>query len=208
MYRSELYLPAAEELEQFVASMRHGHLIAVGEDGHPCVSILPFLKQGDEIELHCVRADPTFRALQRDPRVSFVVSDFLAATPHHWVDPNDAGRATLHFRAVQYSCEASWSTHPKEVAAALARLTEAYDGPGTYQPIEDGEFYGPRLARLATIRLRVLAAEPKFKVGPRGSADGKLRVAEHLRHRAHPGDAHAAAIIERAAQAPVRSPSV
>src|SRR5688572_29069455 len=106
MYRSQRFQPPSEHVEAFVRSMRHGYLTASGPDGFHSASILPFIKDGDAFELHCVRADPTFVALQADPRVTFLVSDFLAASPHHWVDPNDAGKATLHFRAVQYSCQA------------------------------------------------------------------------------------------------------
>jgi hypothetical protein len=205
MHRSPLYQSEPVEVEEFVRSMRHGYLTATATNGYHSVSILPFIKDGDEIELHCVRADPTFVALQADPRVTFVVSDFLAASPHHWVDPNDAGRATLHFRAVQYSCEATWSTNPADVAATLRRMVEDYDGPGAYQPIEDGSFYGPRLARLATVRLRILATDAKFKVGPAGNARLKLEVADRLRERRAPGDERAANVIERAAVSPSAS---
>ncbi|MEX0784188.1 MAG: FMN-binding negative transcriptional regulator [Dehalococcoidia bacterium] len=200
MHRSESYQADAAEVEAFVRSMRHGYLTAAGTRGFPSVSILPFLKAGETIELHCVRADPTFVALQADPRVTFLVSDFLAASPHQWVDPNDAGRATLHFRAVQYSCEARWSTNPADVAAILRRMVDAYDGSGAYQPIEDGSFYGPRLARLAMIRLRIIETEAKFKAGPAGDVNTRIRLAEHLRERAAPGDLRAADVIEQRAR--------
>jgi transcriptional regulator len=206
MYRSERYLAEPDEVDEFVRTMRHGYLTAANPQGYPSVSILPFLKDGDFIELHCVRADPTFVAIQANPRVTFVVADFLAATPHQWVDPNDAGRATLHFQAVQYSCEATWSTNPADVAATLRRMVEAYDGPGEYEPVEDGTFYGPRLARLATVRLRILEAEAKFKLGPAGDARLKLQVASRLRERANPGDLRAADVIEARAAAPLLRP--
>lgn len=196
MYRSQNYENDPAEVEEFVASMRHGYLIAAPPGGFPATSTLPFLKTADEIALHCVQADPTFAALQANPRVTFLVSDFLAATPHHWIDTNDAGRATLHFRAVQYSCEATWSTDPADVAATLARLISAYDGPGVHQPIAVNDFYGPRLARLAALRLRIVATDAKFKVGPAGKAELKLAVAHRLRERTSPGDTHAAAIIQ------------
>src|SRR6476661_2320161 len=100
MYPSNRYPTDPAAAEAFVAGQRHGTLIATPPDGYPQVSILPFVKTGDLIEVHCVRADPTFRAVQANPRVTFFVSDFLAFSPHDWIDPDDAGRATLHFRAV------------------------------------------------------------------------------------------------------------
>jgi hypothetical protein len=84
-------------------------------------------------------------------------------------------------------------------------MVEDYDGPGAYQPIEDGSFYGPRLARLATVRLRILATDAKFKVGPAGNARLKLEVAHRLRERRAPGDERAANVIERAAVSPSAS---
>src|SRR5205823_750508 len=123
MYRSPKYPTPPDLAEEFVQSMRHGTIIAAPADGFPQVSILPFVKTGEEIELHFVQLDPTFQALQADPRCTFLVSDFLAFTPHHFVDPDDAGRATLHFRAVAYECEARFiSSEPADVAGALSRL--------------------------------------------------------------------------------------
>ena len=197
VFASSNYPPDLEAAERFVAEMRHGTLIACTEDGYPQVSILPFVKTGDVIELHCVQADPTFDAVRANPRVTFFVSDFLAWSPHSWVDERDAGRATLHFRAVAFECDVERvSTDPADVAGALSRLLNAYEPRATYEPVEMGDFYGPRLRRLATMRLRVVRAHVKFKTGPAGTADTKRRVAEKLRERAQSGDIRAADVIE------------
>jgi transcriptional regulator len=197
MYPSPRYPASDEEAEAFVAGQRHGTLIAVGADGFPQVSILPFVKRGDHIELHCVQADPTFAAMRANPRVTFLVSDFLAFSPHDWVDATDAGRATLHFRAVAYECEASVSTEPADVAAALARLLAAYEPGEAHAPLEDGPRYGARLRRLAALRLRVVRRQAKFKVGAAPPpADARARVVAGLRRRRQPGDARAAEVIE------------
>jgi len=177
--------------------MRHGTLIASTTEGYPQVSILPFVKTGDVIELHCVQADPTFDAVRANPRVTFFVSDFLAWSPHNWVDGQDAGRATLHFRAVAFECDVErLSTDPDDVAGALGRLLAAYEPGASYEPVKMGDYYGARLRRLATMRLRVVHTHIKFKTGPAGTAETKRRVAERLRERAQPGDARAADVIE------------
>lgn len=196
MYPSPRYPTDPAEAEAFVAGQRHGYLIATPPGGHPQVSILPFLKDGDEIELHCVRADPTFAAIQANPRVTFFVSDFLAFSPHDWVDLENAARATLHFKAVQFTCEATTSTDPNDVAAALRRLLARYEPDADFVPLVDGDFYGPRLRQLGVVRLRVRAMQPKFKVGPAGPDEDKRTVARHLRQRNAPGDARAADVIE------------
>jgi transcriptional regulator len=197
MYDSDRYNTVDPALvDAFVAGQRHGTLIATAPGGHPQVSILPFVKRGDRIELHCVQEDPTFGALRANPRATFLVSDFLAFSRHGWVDPVDAGRATLNFRAVQFECDAELSTDPSDVAAALARLLAAYEPGASYTPVEDGRFYGSRLRRLATVQLTVLRAQVKFKTGPFGTAELKRRVAAKLRERDEPGDARAADVIE------------
>jgi transcriptional regulator len=198
MFDSNKYRVDPALVEAFVAEQRHGTLLATPPAGHPQASLLPFVKRGDLIELHCVQVDPTFAAVRANPRVSFLVSDYLAWSPHDWVDPDDAGRATLHFRAVLFACEARVSTDPADVAAALARLLAAYEPEARYTPIRDDAFYGPRLRRLATLQLRVLGAQAKFKVGPAPPPeDVKRRVAGRLRGRAGPGDLRAAEVIER-----------
>ncbi|HEU5329761.1 MAG: FMN-binding negative transcriptional regulator [Thermomicrobiales bacterium] len=192
MYHSDRYPTSLAEAEAFVATQRHGYLIATPPGAHPQVSILPFVKQGDNIELHCVQEDPTFAAVRANPLVTFFVADFLAFSRHDWVDPNDGARATLNFRAVAYHCRAETSTAPSDVAAALARLLAAYEPGATYEPIANGDFYGPRIERLAAVYLHVLSTDAKFKVGPAGSAAVKRQVVAGLRERNEPGDARAA----------------
>jgi hypothetical protein len=197
VFASSNYPPDQAAADRFVSEMRHGTLIACSAEGYPQVSILPFVKTGEIIELHCVQGDPTFDAVRANPRVSFFVSDFLAWSPHSWVDDHDAGRATLHFRAVVFECDVEKvSTDPDDVAGALSRLLAAYEPGASYEPVRMGDFYGPRLRRLATMRLRIVRRQIKFKTGPAGSRETKLKVSEHLRERAEGGDVRAAEIIE------------
>jgi transcriptional regulator len=206
VFASSNYPPDQEAAERFVAEMRHGTLIACSDEGYPQVSILPFVKTGDVIELHCVQRDPTFDAVRANPRVTFFVSDFLAWSPHSWVSDQDAGRATLHFRAVAFECNVERvSTDPNDVAGALSRLLAAYEPGASYEPMKMGEFYGPRLQRLATMKLRIVRRHIKFKTGPAGTAETKLRVAAKLRERGQPGDLRAADVIEAYATSRDRS---
>jgi predicted FMN-binding regulatory protein PaiB len=199
VFASSNYPPDKAAADRFVAEMRHGTLIACPPEAYPQVSILPFVKTDDVIELHCVQADPTFDAVRANPRVTFFVSDYLAWSPHNWVDERDAGRATLHFRAVAFECDAERvSTDPADVAAALQRLLRSYEPGASYEPIQVGEFYGPRLRRLATMRLRIVRTHIKFKTGPAGTAETKHKVADRLRESGRAGDLRAAEVIEAA----------
>ena len=203
MYDSDRYRIDQATVDTFVAGQRHGTLIATPPGGHPQVSLLPFVKQGNQIELHGVQEDPTFVALVTNPRCTFLVSDFLAFSRHDWVDPNDGGRATLNFLAVQFECVAVVSIDPDVVAGALARLLAAYEPDAEYRPIRADDFYGPRLARLAAATLTVVRTQAKFKTGPAGPPELKRRVAEHLLARGEPNDARAAAVIESYLPKPV-----
>jgi hypothetical protein len=202
VFASSNYPPDQEAADRFVAEMRHGTLIACPPEGYPQVSILPFVKTDDLIELHCVQGDPTLDAVRANPHVTFFVSDFLAWSPHDWIDEQDAGEATLHFRAVAFECDAEFvSTDPHDVAGALGRLLRAYEPGATYKPIEMGRFYGPRLKRLATMRLRIVRSHVKLKAGPGGSVSNKQRVAHRLRERGGAGDVRAADVIEASLKA-------
>ena len=197
MYRSGKYPTDPAAVEAWVQTMRHGHLIATPPGGHPQVSLLPFVKTGDTIELHAVQRDETFQAILQNPRVTFHVSDFLAASRHDWVDPRDGARATLNFRAVSYACRAITSTDPADVAAALARLVRHYEPDANdYEPIRDGDFYGPRLRMLAAIHLTIVRTDAKFKVGPAGPPEVRRGVIAGLRARNEPLDQRAADVIE------------
>ena len=55
MYDTERYRTDPGAVEAFLAEQRHGTLMATAPDGHPQASILPFVKQGDLIELPNVR---------------------------------------------------------------------------------------------------------------------------------------------------------
>jgi transcriptional regulator len=197
MFASSNYPPDQAAADQFVQEMRHGTLIAYSAEGYPQVSILPFVKTDDVIELHCVQADPTFDAVRGNPRVTYFVSDFLAWSPHSWLSEQDAGRATLHFRAVAFECDVEkLSTDPNDVAGALSRLLARYEPDASYETVKVGDFYGPRLNRLATMKLRIVRRHVKFKTGPAGTAETKQKVASRLRERGQPGDSRAADIIE------------
>jgi predicted FMN-binding regulatory protein PaiB len=197
VYRSPRYPTPPEWVDAFVAEMRHGTVIAVAESGYPQVSLLPYVKTGDEIELHFVQRDPTFQALQANPRCTFLVSDFLAFTPHDFVDPVDAGRATLHFRAVSFECDVSFiSTEPADVAGALSRLLRHHEPDRSYDPPAVNDRYGARLGMLGTAKLTIRRTEAKFKVGPADALAVKRAVASRLRDRDEPGDRRAADVIE------------
>jgi hypothetical protein len=184
--------------DAFVASQKQGTLAASVEGGFPQMTLLPFLKVGDVIEVHCVQLDPTFQALRHNPRVAFLVSEFLGVFPSHWVDQADGGRGSTVYRAVNFECMASYDTNPDAVAAALTRLLSVYEPGAPNGAIRNDEVYGGRLQQLAAVKLKILGSQAKFKIGPAGAEETARRanVARELRLRNLPGDDKAAHWID------------
>ena len=71
----------------------------------------------ERIRLGTMVSPATFRAAQANPNVTLLVSDFLAYTPHDWIDPVDGSQSTLQFEAVLLQGTATLSTEPDEVAS-------------------------------------------------------------------------------------------
>lgn len=197
MFNSRKYRPEDPTLaDEFVRAQKHATLMAAAPGEVPQASILPFVfLEEDLVELHCVQADATFKAAAANPHVSLLVSDFLAFTPHEWIDPVDGSEATLQFQAVLMQGVATISTEPADVAAALARLMETYGHGPDYQPVADDELYGPQLRRLGTVRIAISSRQAKFKVG-KGTVEERVRIARKLRERGEPNDPRAAKVIE------------
>jgi transcriptional regulator len=206
VYDSDRYRAKAGQADELLERAQHGILVACSSGGWPQVSILPYFQDAPIVWAHCVQADPTCEALRANERCTFFVNDFLAFTPHDWVGPDDAGRATLNFQAVALECRGRVLTEPEDVAEVLRRTMERYEPGATYTPVTDGKVYGPRLRQLAAVRLEVVAVHAKFKTGPSGPPELKAHVAERLRQRGRPGDERAADVIDPGggpAQAPV-----
>ena len=184
--------------DAFVATQKQGTLAAQDEGGFPQMTLLPFIRTGELIELHCVQADPTFKALKHNPKVAFLVSEYLSVFPSRWADPQDGGRGSTVYRAVNFECVATYDTHPDAVAAALTKLLSVYEPGAPKGHITDGPVYGARLRQLAALRLQVVNTQAKFKIGPAGSDETARRanVAAELRRRDQPGDSAAAHWID------------
>lgn len=198
MYDSRKYRPDDEALiADFLRSQRHATLLATAPRLFPQASILPFVfVDVDTVELHAVQADPTFRALEANPNATLLVSDYLAYSPHHWLDPNDQSEATLHFEAVLLHGTATLSVDPQAVADALTRLTDLHGhGPDATPITVDDPLYNQQLRRLGVVRIAVVERQVKFKTGM-GTPEQRLDLARHLRERNEPNDRRAADVIE------------
>jgi transcriptional regulator len=203
VYKSPSYPPPDwPAVRAFVDRLAHGKLLATGPDGYPTASLIPFRYEPDpgdglgRFEVHLVQGDPTLAALGHNPRAAFLVDEFYAFTPHHVLDPDDAGLATLHFRAVLFRVEATVLTDSADVAAVLERLLARYEPDARWAPVADDARYGARLQRLAAAVLTVKAYDAKFKVAQNRTPEERRRLAAYLRRRKNPLDELAARQID------------
>ncbi len=190
--------PDPAEIDAFVDGQFCGKLVATDADGYPRVSVLPFVRAGDAIEVHMVQADPTCAALRAAGRGAFLLDEPLAFTPHHVVSERVAMFATLQFMAVAFRVDAEISLEPRDVAAALERLMARYEAGGTWEAVADGPVYGPHLRRLAVARLRIVGVDAKFKLAQNRTAEERERLLRFLEDRGLPGDAWAVRRIREA----------
>lgn len=164
MYRNAAY-PRVEwdTVTQFIEQNFQGKCIAVNEQGYPETSVLPYEYHGPTeaapfgwFDLHLVQADPTFIALQQHPRCAFIIDQPLAFSPHHLVDREYAGYATMHFQATHFYCHATTFTNAESVASVLDSLGRYYESGATFHPITDHAFYEKDLGRLGIVHLLIV----------------------------------------------------
>lgn len=189
--------PGEEEVRRFAEAQPYAVVLAQAASGFPSASLLPFrFTAAHTLEIHMVQEDPTYRGLRDTGRGSVLFEEFLAFTPHSLVDPDYAGMATLHFRAVLYEVTAEVSEDPREVSAVLARLLDRYEPGASYHALSDLPFYEGDLSRLACARLTIHASHVKFKTAQNRTPEERERVLAYLRSRNLPRDGHAADVIE------------
>ena len=183
----------------FVTSQGFGHLVAGGRGRDvPVVVPTQLLLRGDEVVLHLARANPVWAAIEENPVVLVSVAGDWAYIPSSWKAVGDEdprlGIPTTYYAAVQLVGVATVVDDAAGVAEVL-RLQL-----GDLQPEEDvvdPSEHGARLRAIRGLRVRVDEVRAKLKYG--GNVDGAHRTAirDRLHRRAGPGDAAAAAHIER-----------
>src|SRR5262245_37161943 len=185
------------EIDRLVDSQELGRLVTVGPDGTPHIGLYPFVRDGETVDLHLVRADEQIADLRERPTCVFELDDVLGVIPSYWVHKEYAGSATAYHRTVIFECAASINEDPAAIAAQQRRLLDRYQPEGGYRPLDPADpLYRGALAQLAAVRLQITRCRPKFKLGQNRPADTRRHVSAELRRRARPNDARAADALE------------
>lgn len=196
---------ARPEVDRFVAAQELGRLVTVGPDGTPHLGLYPFVYEGDQVDLHLVRADEQIADLKARPRCLFEVDEVLAVIPSYWVHAEYAGSATAYHRTVLFECRATVVEDPNAVAAQQARLLARYQPEGGYRSLDPADpLYRGAMAQLAAVRLEVVGRRAKFKLGQNRSLETRRRIMGELRKRGRPQDARAADALQWTIDVPGR----
>lgn len=196
---------ARPEVDRFVAAQELGRLVTVGADGTPHLGLYPFVYEGDQVDLHLVRADEQIADLKARPRCLFEVDEVLAVIPSYWVHAEYAGSATAYHRTVLFECRATVVEDPNAVAAQQARLLARYQPEGGYRSLDPADpLYRGAMAQLAAVRLEVVGRRAKFKLGQNRPLETRRRIMGELRKRGRPQDARAADALQWTIDVPGR----
>jgi len=188
---------ARPEVDRFVMAQELGRLVTVGADGTPHLGLYPFVYEGDQVDLHLVRADEQIADLKARPRCLFEVDEVLAVIPSYWVHAEYAGSATAYHRTVLFECRATVVEEPRAVAAQQVRLLARYQPEGGYRSLDPADpLYRRAMAQLAAVRLEVVGRRAKFKLGQNRTAATRRQIIGELRKRGRAQDGRAAEALQ------------
>src|SRR5262245_52925384 len=185
------------EIDRLVDSQELGRLVTVGPDGTPHIGLYPFIRDGETVDLHLVRADEQIADLRERPTCVFELDDVLGVIPSYWVHKEYAGSATAYHRTVIFECVASIDEDPSAIAAQQQRLLDRYQPEGGYRKLDpEDPLYRGALNQLAAVKLRISRCRPKWKLGQNRPPDARRNVIAELRRRGRPNDGRAADALE------------
>ena len=187
------------EWRTFVTSQGFGHLVAGGRGRDvPVVVPTQLLLLGDEVVLHLARANPVWAAIEENPVVLVSIAGDWAFIPSSWKVVGDEdprlGIPTTYYAAVQLVGVATVVDEADAVAEVLRlQLGDLQPGEDVVDPAE----HGARLRAIRGLRVRVDEVRAKLKFGGNADVEHRTAVRDRLGLRAGPGDAAAAAHVER-----------
>lgn len=175
-----------------------GQLSVNGLPGHPPV-VVPthFTYDGHHLLLHLARPNPVWKAIERDPNVTFTVIGDYAFIPGPWrtkagTRPVD-GVPTSYYTAVQFTCRAEIIDDPEAKADLLRRQLAHFQPDGDYAAVAvDQPPYGRLLPGMRGLRLEVIEVVAKFKYDDHKPVEHRTAVADRLIARGQGFDVPAA----------------
>lgn len=183
--REDYEFTSREEILAFIDGRTHGHLAFVRPDGTPGLVALNFVRVGEALYFHGAMEGEKVAALEREPRVTFMVDDDYSLVPSYFRGPELACPATQYYKAAVIHGVAAFVEGREEKAAGLQWLMEKLQPEGGYRPITATDpMYRKSLATTAVIRLEIQQLTAKFKFGQNLPKRTRGKVARQLTSRA------------------------
>jgi len=186
---------SAEPWQQLLRRQAFGLLITVDGDAL-FTTHLPYLvsEDGETLRMHMARANPHWKALERQPRCRFAVQGEHAYVSPSWYDTPESV-PTWNYEAVHVDGTAALSFDEADLWQLLRDMSLRFEAPDSaWRPEGLSErFRRPRLASIVGVTLRVAHGDAKQKLSQNRSDAERRRVARELRQR---GDGRLADAME------------
>ncbi len=188
----------AAQIEALCRRARMAHLLLLGEGGAPLAgwTNAPRLGPG-HFMVHLASNDPQAEALSDGCTAWLSFSEILSTIPSHWLDAQDASRATSLYLHAEFTCVARVLENGPAAFEALEGLMRHFQPEGRHLPLHGHEaFYRPKTADLKVALLEVQSARTKWKVGQVWTPERRRAVLKELKQRGRPEDQRSAAEME------------
>jgi uncharacterized protein len=198
MIYHRFYEVPEDDIAALITNQIAGRLITIGDNGTPHVGVFPFLHRDNRIEVHLAEGDEQLADLRRGSSCVFEIGDVLAYIPSYWEDEHNASGADIYHRTVVVEGAAELLTSADVVAEHLRSLLSRYQPEGRYVAVDaDHEMYARMLRRLTVVRVSIVRARSKFKLGQQRPIEMRQRIIAALQQRNRPADHIAAEAVSR-----------
>lgn len=195
----------ADEWRTWLAQGRDFGTLVVNGPESRCPDVVPvhyFMAASEEIALHLARANPVWRAIERNNHVAFSVVDDYAFIPAPWrLSPDAApetGVPTSYYSAVVFEGTATIVAEANHKADLLGQQMRTYQPDGGYGEISaSGGPYARMLAGIQFALIQIESVRAKFKYDDHKDAELRAGVSTHLGERGRGVDSKAKEQLDR-----------
>ena len=204
MYVPRANAMAEQDVREFLAAHPAGHLVTVGADGRPDVTLLPVLVDGDRVLGHLARANEHWTRIPAGSPGIVVVSGADAyVSPGWYATKAEHGRVVPTWNYSEVHLRGAVTVHddPDWVLDVVTRLTERHESQRE-QPwaVTDApaKYVRSRLRAIVGVEVVVESVEGKAKLSQNRSDADREGAIEGLRSEPAPGAHVVADAMERA----------
>ena len=174
------------DLRALVAAVGSAHLVSVGGDGYPLVTLLPVIWDDDRLVFHLARANPHWHAVPPDtPALAVVTGPEAYVSPSWYAARAEHGRVvpTWNYSAVEFRGRLTIHDDPDWSREAVTRLTDLHEhGRPAPWSVSDAPaaYVEKQLRAIVGAELVIEQVEGKAKLSQNRSAEDRSGVVDGL----------------------------